>query len=628
MKTKSIIFLVVLFNLSYGYTQEIPEKEIKTEVNEVTVFLDGAQITRKQSVNVKKGESYLKFSNLSPFIDSRSVQVKALGDITVLSVNHQQNFREKLEKPQKLLSLENELKEIENKIRLDNAHLAILKEELTFLRENRVIGGRNQEVSINTLKEASTFYGNKLSSLILKEIELDKVLLEHNREKQEVENQIKTMTSQKVFPSGEILVKVDSEKDLNASFELSYIVSNASWFPSYDIRAKNVNEPIEIAYKANVRQDTKKDWKNVKLKFSSSEPNVSGVAPELRTYFLNYNMQPPSYHKQISRVSGTVFGSNREPIPGVSVVVSGTTIGTATDINGYYSLTIPPNAKNLTYSFIGYKQKSLPISSTTMNVALEEDMLALEEVVVTGYGKSRKGLTKSLQGRVAGVSTSDDNIRIRGTSSILPTEQVENQTTVDFEISIPFTVNSDNKSYSVDMAVYELPAFYQYLSVPKIDRGAFLIANIVDWEKYSLLEGEANVFFEDTYVGKTILDVRYSSDTLQISLGRDKSISVNREKTKDLTSKRFIGSKKEEVRNWKTTVKNNKGQTINMVVYDQVPVSTNTGIEVDVQEISQAKHNPENGEIKWEFSLEPSATKEFEIQYSVKFPRNRNLIVE
>jgi hypothetical protein len=625
---KKIIFLIALLSFNYAFAQVTPEKEVKTEVNEVTVFLDGAQITRKQNVSLQKGETFIKFINLSPFIDARSIQVKALGDLTVLSVNQQQNYLDKLEKPQEIITLETKLKHTENLILLENAHLAILKEELAFLRENRVIGGRNQEVNVNTLKEASTFFGSKLSSLILKEIEHDKTLFELNREKQEIENQLKTMTSKQEFPSGEILVKVDSPTDINATFEISYIVSNAGWFPSYDIRANNVNEPIELVYKANVRQDTKVDWKNVKLKFSSSEPNVSGVAPELKPYYLNYNILPPTYLRQVNRVSGIVFDSNHDPMPGVTVMVNGTTIGTVTDISGNYSLTVPSNATNLSYSFIGFKQKTLPISGQTMNVVLEENIEALEEVVVVGYGSNNKGLAQSLQGRVAGVSIREKESKLSETSDVLPITQVENQTTVDFEITIPFTINSDNKSYAVDMAVYELPALYQYLSVPKADKGAFLMANIVDWEKYSLLEGEANVFFEDTYVGKTILDVRYSTDTLQISLGRDKNISVNREKTKDLTSRRFIGNRKEEVRNWKTTVRNNKGQTINMVVYDQVPVSTNSDIEVNVQNISGAKHNLENGEIKWEFILAPSETKEFEIQYSVRFPRNRNLIVE
>jgi uncharacterized protein (TIGR02231 family) len=151
---------------------------------------------------------------------------------------------------------------------------------------------------------------------------------------------------------------------------------------------------------------------------------------------------------------------------------------------------------------------------------------------------------------------------------------------------------------------------------------------VVDWEKYNLLEGEANVFFEDTYLGKTLLDVRYASDTLEISLGRDRSISVNREKILDFTDRKFIGNRKEETRAWKTTVKNNKSQEVNMIVLDQVPVSTNQEIEVDVQDKSGAKLDPENGEIMWELKLKPSETRELELKYSVKYPRNRNLIIE
>jgi hypothetical protein len=75
-------------------------------------------------------------------------------------------------------------------------------------------------------------------------------------------------------------------------------------------------------------------------------------------------------------------------------------------------------------------------------------------------------------------------------------------------------------------------------------------------------------------VGKTLLDVRYASDTMEISLGRDKQVSVSREKTQDYTESQMLGSKKEEFRTWKTTVKNNKSQPVNMIILDQVPVST------------------------------------------------------
>ena len=621
-KLPLILLLCLIFNKTYS--QEIIEKKITTSVNEVTVFLEGAQITRKKTIEIKQGKTILKFSDLSPFIDAKSVQVKADGNITVLAVNHQQNFIEKLDKQQKLFDLENKLKEVDDKIMLERTYLQILTEELAFLKENRNIGGKNQELSVLNLKDASIFFGTKLTELKIKEIERNNTLKNLNKERSDLTNQINTISGKKEFPNGEILVKVDAKNSSNVSFELSYVVENAGWFPTYDIRAKNVNEPVELIYKANVKQDTKISWDNVKLNLSSANPNISGVAPELKTYFLNYNTRPPVYNRATNEVRGVVLDEYNNPLPGATVIVKGTTIGTSTDFDGKYSLTIPNNESSLTFSFIGFISQTKPIQSEVMNIMLEEDSATLDEVVVVGYGttKKNKSISKALQGKVSGV-------QIRGASSLaIPTVQNENQTTIDFEIKTPYTIKSDNKSYSVDIDAYNLSAFYQYYCVPKIDKDAFLIANITNWEKYNLLEGEANIFFEGTYIGKTLLDVRYASDTLQISLGRDKNVNVKREKVNEFISKKFIGSKKEESRGWDISVKNNKSQRINMLIYDQVPVSTLEEIKIEVSEISGAKQDSESGEIKWEFTIDPNESKRFSLKYLVKYPKNRNLIIE
>jgi len=629
MEKIGILILGLIFS-NLLFSQEIKVVEIKTDVNDVTVFIEGAQVIRKKNVDLTQGKSILKFVNLSPFIDPKSVQVKVEGELTVLSVNHQQNYLDKMERPKELQDLEKSLETIDSKIKQEGTFLSIIKEELAFLQENRAIGGRNEQISITNLQQISDFYSNKLTALKLKEIERNNTIEELNKQKTNIQNQIKTLSSKKEFPTGEILVKVDAKKNGNFSFEISYVVGNTGWFPSYDIRAKNINEPVQLIYKANVKQDTKEDWNNVKLKFSSSDPNVSGVAPELKTYFLNYNTTPPTYRPAANSVSGKVTDNKGEPLPGTTVVVQGTTIGTVTDMEGNYSITIPNNANQLSYSFIGYNSQTLPITGNVMNVAMEESVVAVDEVVVVGYGTQNKlSPSNVLSGKVSGVSVGKSNMKIRGTSSLaIPTAQVENQTTVNFEIKTPYTIKSDNKNYTVDIEFYDLPAMYQYYCVPKIDKDAFLIAKIIDWEKYSLLEGEANVFFEETYVGKTLLDVRYASDTLEISLGRDKKVSVNREKIKDFTTKQFIGNKKEEIRTWKTTVKNNKNQEINMIVLDQVPVSTAEDIEVNVLNVSGAKRDLETGEIKWEFTLNPVDKKELDLKYSVKYPKFRNLIIE
>jgi len=629
MKRIGILILGLIFN-NLVFSQEIKVVDIKTDVNEATVFIEGAQVIRKKSVDLTQGKSILKFVNLSPFVDPKSVQVKVEGELTVLSVNHQQNYLDKMEKPKELQDLEKSLETIDSKIKQENTYLSIIKEELAFLQENRAIGGKNEQISITNLQQVSDFYSNKLTALKLKEVERNNTIEDLNKLKTNIQNQLKTLSNKKEFPTGEILVKVDARKNGNFSFEISYVVGNAGWFPSYDIRAKNINEPVQLIYKANVKQDTKEDWNNVKLKFSSSDPNVSGVAPELKTYFLNYNTLPPTYKLTANSVSGKVTDNKGEPMPGTVVAVQGTTIGTVTDQEGKYTITIPNNTSQLSYSFIGYNSQTLPITGNVMNVAMEESAMALDEVVVVGYGIQKKlSISNILGGKVAGVSVDKSEMKIRGTSSLaIPTVQVENQTAVNFEIKTPYTIKSDNKNYTVDIEFYDLPAMYQYFCVPKIEKDAFLIAKIVDWEKYNLLEGEANVFFEETYVGKTLLDVRYASDTLEISLGRDKKVSVNREKIKDFTTKQFIGNKKEETRTWKTTVKNNKNQEINMIVLDQVPVSTAEDIEVNVLNISGAKHDPATGEIKWEFTLNPMDKKELDLKYTVKYPKYKNLIIE
>ncbi|MCK3686435.1 DUF4139 domain-containing protein [Maribellus sp. YY47] len=626
MKAISILVLSLIF--SNLFAQEIQEKEIKTDVNQVTVFIDKAQITRQKTVELSPGTTILKFTNLSPFVDAKSVQVKANGDVTVLAVNHQQNFLDKLEKSDEVKRIETKLDELNDQLQLEETYLAVLKEELTFLNDNRIIGGKNNELNISTLKEASEFYGSKLTSLKLKEIERSKTIESLRRQKNELQSQLNTLTSKKEFASGEILVKVECKTKTTPTFELSYIVANAGWYPTYDIRAKTINDPVEIIYKANLRQDTKVDWKDVKLSFSSSNPNASGVAPELKTYYLDYYSLPPVYNQSINSVNGQVVDEDNHPLIGVTVMVPNTTIGAITDMNGNYSLTLPRNTDYLNFSFIGCESQTLPITSSVINVKMLDDKAGLDEVVVVGYGVQTDAEPSSmLQGRVAGLSL--NKTKIRETESIaIPFEKTENQTSINFEISTPYSVHSDNKNYSVDMVVYQVPAFFQYYSVPKIEKEAYLIANITDWEKYNLLEGEANIFFEGTFVGKSLLDVRFASDTLQLSLGKDKNVMVNREKEKDFETRQFIGAKKEESKSWKTTVKNNKSQEINMIVLDQAPVSKLDDIEVTIQTISGAKLNKENGEVKWEFTLKPMAKKEFDLKYSVKYPKSKNLVIE
>ena len=615
---KKFIWLAVVLMVSGAMSQEPKEIQIKTEVKDVTVFIEGAQITRKKTVDIPAGTSILKFTDLSPFINGKSLQVKADGNVTVLSVNQQQNYLEELEKSKELLALEAQLQVVQEKIKKERTYLDILAEEIVFLQANKVVGG-NQTLTAATLKSAADYYGLQLTSLKLKELDRTKTLNDYYKEQTKLQNQINTLSGKKEYANGEVLVKIEAKRATRSKLELSYVVKNAGWYPSYDIRSTNVNEPISLVYKANVKQDTKIDWKNVSLRLSSANPNISGTAPELQTYFLDYNTRPPVYNRSVAEVSGIVRDENGSPLPGVSVIVEGSTIGTQTNFDGYYSLSLPANAGILRFSYLGQVTQSVPITSSVLNIRMQDDSQALEEVVVTGYGGREKRAIS--QGAIS-------NASMEPAIKSIPLQQVEKQTTVDFVIDVPYTINSDNKNYTVTMADYSLPSTYQYYSVPKVEKESFLISSINDWEKYNLLEGEANIFFENTFVGKTVLDVRYASDTLDISLGRDKNVTINREKITDFSSKKFVGTRKEESRAWKITVKNNKSQSINMLLLDQVPVSIRDEIKVEIEELSGAKHDITTGEIKWMVLLNPGEERVYTLRYTVKYPKNRNLMVE
>lgn len=173
------------------------------------------------------------------------------------------------------------------------------------------------------------------------------------------------------------------------------------------------------------------------------------------------------------------------------------------------------------------------------------------------------------------------------------------------------------------MESFELDADFEYFSIPKIDSDAFLRANITEWQKLNLLDSEANLFYENTFVGKTVLDTRGMKDTLSLSLGRDRSVQIKRDKSKGLSSSKLFGSKRETERNWMISVKNGKKAPIKITLQDQIPVSTLDEIEVITDELSGGELKKESGEITWKLNLEPNEKRELNLKYRIKYPKER-----
>ena len=617
---KILALLIVYIGLFNVIAHAHDGQKVASKVDKVIIFFVGAQVTRSATVSIIPGMSTITFENLSPDIDMQSIQVKGDGAFTILSVKTELNFLNTQTKRKMVSGLLAQQKLIKDKIELQTDMLSIYREEEDMLGKNKVITGQNVSLDILKLKQALDFQTQRLTELKQKEHLVTNQLALFNEEADKYNQQIAEITKGSSKNTTDVTITVSSKSALQAPFILSYMVQNAGWYPSYDIRAKNINTPLNIAYKANVTQNCGEDWKNIKLTLSTGNPSISGSKSELKPYYLYPNMVYSGQSENITRVTGTVRDNDGNAlISGVAVKVKGSSIGTQTDLNGNYSLQVPQGSPILVFSYIGYVTQELSVFSPTINISLQAAQNQLSEYVVAGYG--------TLNGRL------NDKSKVKSNNYMLATipvevAQTENQTNVEFNIENPYTIPGDGKKYNVEIGNFDLNATYQYFVAPKLNTDVFLTAQLVDWNKYNFLSGEANLFFEGTYIGKSLLDTHASSDTLNLSMGTDKNIIVTRTLQKALTQRQAIGSNKRETKDWLIDIKNRKSQPVNLLVEDQVPVSQNTSIEVEKQELSGGILNELDGKVQWTLKLAPADDKKLVLRYQVKYPKNQTVIVQ
>jgi uncharacterized protein (TIGR02231 family) len=195
------------------------------------------------------------------------------------------------------------------------------------------------------------------------------------------------------------------------------------------------------------------------------------------------------------------------------------------------------------------------------------------------------------------------------------------QTNTQFEISIPYTIPSSGKQIQVKVQKFKLNANFRYYCAPKLDNSVFLEAQVTGWEDLNLISGNMNVFFEGTFVGNSYLDAQNLDDTLSVSLGRDENINIKREKIKDKNSTSLIGGTKKETTTWEISIKNTKNQEIKLVIEDQIPLSNQKEIEVEVNELSGASKDETTGTIKWELKIPAKQSQKVKFGYTIKYPK-------
>ena len=202
----------------------------------------------------------------------------------------------------------------------------------------------------------------------------------------------------------------------------------------------------------------------------------------------------------------------------------------------------------------------------------------------------------------------------------------ESEIDVTYKIDLPYTIAGNGNPQNVVLRSAETEAEYRYYCAPKLDRAVFLTAAVKNREKLNLLPGKANITIEGSYTGSTFIDPDNIRETLDLTLGQDNRVMVKREKMQDMSSVRFLGSDVRQEFAYRISVINTKTVPVRMILKDQYPLSTQKDIVVEVLNFTGKPHeNKEIGTLTWEFELASGKTESFDLRYSVKYPRGRNL---
>lgn len=622
-------FLAMHFVTAFAQPKKLTAE---SNISAVTVFSSGAQILRTATVSVLPGKTEIVFGGLSNQLEQQSIQLKADAAITLLSVQAVKDYtsQRKVEADERSL-LDSRLA-LQDKLAADNRLLQVYKREEEMLTKNQSIGGQ-AGVKTEELKQALDLHRARLTEVLQKQLEIEKRILAQQKELAKLSAQIAETGKKKDSVNYTVTALISSRETQSVKFSLLYTVKDAGWYPTYDVRVADITKPLDVLMNANVFQRSGETWKDVAVQLSTGNPVDNATPSTLQPWTLGFYDASVAWQRSQATVpgvlSGRVLDESGRPLNGASVLVKGTGVGTATDVNGFFKLQNLPANAGILVSSVGYSSKEIKAAPGYLTVTLQPSFQALEEVVVVGYGtnkeredddepkrkKSLTGSVVSLQSRMPGIDLVAVNTQYQPTATV-------------YKIDEKYTLETDGKTTTIALKRMDVPALYEYLSVPKLDPSAFLTAKVVNWQDYDLQSGESNLYFEGTFLGKTYIDLSTAGDTLALSLGKDNSIKVTRKLLKEFNTKKFIGSNRTEAREYEITVMNTKRVPALVIVQDQFPVSVLKEIEVKDKEAREAQVAEETGSINWTLNLQPGQEKKVKMGYSVKYPKDRRLILE
>lgn len=598
MKLISLLCLMIILLSSFTYVNK-DRIVIPAVLKSAIVYRSGAELHHTAKASLEKGNNEVVIEGVSNDVDLNSLQFGSDGGVTVMSVEFVTNYLKLAVKPTLVKKLEDSVEIVNRALSRLQVILKTDKEMLDLLNANKEIRGTQTGLSVAELVKMMEYYKTKT-------LELQNEITDYNERAvklaelmAKLNDQLNEEKNKNTKTTGNLILQLFSPMSGSFNFTISYITKNASWNPYYDLFVESVDKPIRLIYRAKVAQSTGIDWQQVKLSLSTSTPNQQNTAPVFNGWFLGY-INPKVQIRGVSSMTNSLSGK-----------VAGLALNEVV-VSGYGSKSM--------YKSEETEADATPVYVVNGNIMNKADFERIAPQSIAGMNVLKDAAATAIYGSRAAngaiVVTLKDNM-----SDYISV--ADNELNMVYNIDLPYDMESNGKEQSVQLKESSVASVYKFYAAPKLDKEAYLLADIADWEQLNLIPGEANIIFEGTYVGKTMIDPNSTKDTLTLTLGRDKRVVVKRDKLVDVSSVKFLGSNKKQVFSYEITVKNNKKEKISMLLKDQYPLSTNKDIEVEVQETSGADVNKDLGILNWNIELAPGESKKYKLSYSVKYPKDK-----
>jgi uncharacterized protein (TIGR02231 family) len=541
------------------------EKEtIKSTISEVTVYTQGAQIYRKASYTIKPGITELILEGISPNIDPKSLQVKATGSVVLIDSKYSMYY------PQPEVA---KLEGLPLKIRKD---IQLLQDSLSTMDYD--IRELQDEIDVLTATKAILSNNGAIrgQGKVNDSIQLLKQAVEYYQTKMNELN--KKMLS---------LNRRKSEKEFNRSAMQVRMQALKNYQSS-----STPEKPVGPVHRIIVTLSAK-EAATGKLTVSYLVANASWVP----MYDLRSDIQTGkinlTYKAHINQTTGEDWDDVRL---------------TVSTNNPYQNKTRPV----LHPWYVDYYIASNVYGNGATNLGYAYSNAPMPQVI-------------SSEKKEAGSYVEDMEVDAETASDF--TTMIDRVLSAEFKIDLPYSIKSDGEEHMVMVKNVDLNANYKYISVPKLDPGAYLVAEIVKLDELQLVPATANIFFDGTYIGETYLDPTTMDDTLSLSLGKDPNIIVKRTLLKKELKEKVVGNTKERTFSYEIEVKNLKSTSIDILIKDQLPVTQNAEIIIEAIDLDHANYNPVTGILNWEIDMKTKENRKINFSYRVKHNKDQQVVL-